>query len=90
MPFHLSVLLAADISYSKPAVLIIFLKIFGSVLSRYKIEYYLNGSGASSNDSEVIFGNKEQSFDIQTDVNHEAPATEGRVVEKSILRNKLR
>lgn len=62
--------------------------LFGSVLSRYKIEYYLNGPGASSNDSEVIFGNKEQSFDIQTDVNHEAPATEGRVVEKSILRNK--
>jgi Fe-S cluster assembly protein SufB/Fe-S cluster assembly protein SufD len=62
--------------------------LFGSILSRYKIEYYLNGSGASSNDSEVIFGNKEQSFDIQTDVNHEAPATEGRVVEKSILRNK--
>ena len=62
--------------------------LFGSVLSRYQIEYYLNGPGASSNDSEVIFGNKEQSFDIQTDVNHEAPSTEGRVVEKSILRNK--
>ena len=64
--------------------------LFGSVLSRYKIEYYLNGTGASSNDSEVIFGNDEQSFDIQTDVNHEAPATEGRVVEKSILRNKAK
>ena len=25
--------------------------------------------GASSNDSEVIFGNNEQSFDIQTNVN---------------------
>jgi len=62
--------------------------LFGSVLSRYKIQYFLNGSGASANDSEVVFGNKEQSFDIQTDVNHEAPATEGRVVEKSILRNK--
>ena len=62
--------------------------LFGSVLSRYKIEYNLNGSGSSSNDSEVIFGNKEQSFDIQTDVNHEAPSTEARVVEKSILRNK--
>jgi len=62
--------------------------LFGSVLSRYQIEYFLNGSGASVNDSEVIFGNNEQSFDIQTNVNHEAPATEGRVVEKSILRNK--
>jgi len=62
--------------------------LFGSMLSRYKIEYFLNGSGASSNDSEVIFGNNEQSFDIQTNVNHESPSTEARVVEKSILRNK--
>ena len=62
--------------------------LFGSMLSRYKIEYFLNGSGASSNDSEVIFGNNEQSFDIQTNVNHESRETEGRVVEKSILRNK--
>lgn len=62
--------------------------LFGSMLSRYKIEYFLNGSGAASNDSEVVFGNNEQSFDIQTDVNHESPSTEGRVVEKSILRNK--
>ncbi|HJJ22525.1 MAG TPA: Fe-S cluster assembly protein SufD [Nitrosopumilus sp.] len=62
--------------------------LFGAMLSRYKIEYFLNGPGASSNDSEVIFGNNEQSFDIQTNVNHESPSTEGRVVEKSILRNK--
>ena len=62
--------------------------LFGAMLSRYKIEYFLNGTGASCNDSEVIFGNNEQSFDIQTNVNHESPATEGRVVEKSILRNK--
>ena len=64
--------------------------LFGSMLSRYKIDYYLNGTGASSNDSEVVFGNNEQSFDIQTNVNHESPATEGRVVEKSILRNKAK
>lgn len=62
--------------------------LFGAMLSRYKIDYYLNGPGASSNDSEVIFGNNEQSFDIQINVNHQSPSTEGRVVEKSILRNK--
>ena len=62
--------------------------LFGSMLSRYKIDYFLEGTGASSNDSEVIFGNDDQSFDIQTNVNHESPSTEGRVVEKSILRNK--
>lgn len=62
--------------------------LFGSLLSRYKIEYFLNGIGASANDSEVVFGNNEQDFDIQTNVNHLSPQTEGRVVEKSILRNK--
>ncbi len=65
-----------------------YLGLFGSLLSRYRIDYYLNGSGASTNDSEVVFGNNEQSFDIQTNVNHESPATEGKVTEKSILRNK--
>ncbi len=62
--------------------------LFGAMLSRYKIEYFLNGPGSSCNDSEVIFGNNEQSFDIQTNVTHASPSTEGRVVEKSILRNK--
>ncbi len=62
--------------------------LFGAILSRYKIEYFLNGPGSSCNDSEVIFGNNEQSFDIQTNVTHKSPSTEGRVVEKSILRNK--
>jgi Fe-S cluster assembly protein SufB len=62
--------------------------LFGTVLSRYKIDYFLNGSGASSNESEVVFGNNDQHFDIQTNMNHESPNTEGRVVEKSILRNR--
>ena len=62
--------------------------LFGAILSRYKIEYFLRGRGSSCNDSEVIFGNNEQSFDIQTNVNHQSPSTEGRVVEKSILRDR--
>jgi Fe-S cluster assembly protein SufB len=62
--------------------------LFGSILSRYKIDYYLNGTGASSNESEVVFGNNDQHFDIQTNMNHQSPATEARVVEKSILKNR--
>ncbi len=65
-----------------------YLGLFGTLLSRYRIDYYLNGTGASANDSEVIFGNNDQSFDLQTNVNHENPATEGRVNEKSILKDK--
>jgi len=65
-----------------------YMGLFGAMLSRYRVDYYLNGSGASVNDSEVIFGNNDQSFDIQTNVNHESPSTDGKVVEKSILRDK--
>lgn len=65
-----------------------YLGLFGALLSRYRIDYYLNETGASTNDSEVIFGNNDQSFDLQTNVNHEQPTTEGRVNEKSILRDK--
>ncbi len=60
---------------------------FGSMLARYRIDYDLVGEGASVTDSEVAFGNSEQCFDIRTCINHKAPATEGRVTEKSILRD---
>lgn len=65
-----------------------YLGLFGSMLSRYKIDYYLNGSGATVNDSEVVFGNNDQSFDISANINHEKPSTEGKIIEKSILKNK--
>ena len=61
------------------------------MLSRYRkkqVAYNLNGSGASVNDSEVIFGSGEQSFDIQANANHISASTEAKIVEKSILRNK--
>lgn len=65
-----------------------YLGLFGAMLSRYRIDYYLNGSGATANDSEVIFGNDEQSFDLQSNAVHDSPATEAKITEKSILRNK--
>lgn len=67
-----------------------YLGLFGAMLSRYRIDYQLNGSGASANDSEVVFGSGGQSFDIQSNMNHHAPGTEGRVNEKSILRDSSR
>ena len=63
-----------------------YLGLFGTMLSRYRIAYNLNGSGASVNDSEVIFGSGEQSFDIQANANHISASTEAKIVEKSILR----
>ena len=65
-----------------------YLGLFGAMLSRYRIDYNLNGTGAVATDSEVAFGNNEQSFDLNTIVNHNEQSTEGKVVEKSILKNK--
>ncbi len=64
-----------------------YLGLFGSMLSRYKIDHYLTGIGASVTDSEVIFGNKDQSFDISTSVHHEKPHTNAKIIEKSILKD---
>lgn len=67
-----------------------YLGLFGSSLSRYRTDYHLAGAGASANDSEVAFGSGAQSFDLQSNANHEAPSTEARIIEKSILRGSSR
>jgi len=64
-----------------------YLGLFGSLLSRYKIDNYLSGIGANVTDTEVVFGNKNQSFDITSNVIHVAPSTTGRVLEKSVLKD---
>jgi len=64
-----------------------YLGLFGSMLSRYRLDYDLDGTGAAVNDAEVVFGNNDQSFDLNTIVNHNAQSTEGKVVEKSILKD---
>jgi len=64
-----------------------YLGLFGSMLSRYRLDYDLNGTGAAVNDAQVIFGNNDQSFDLNTIVNHNAQSTDGKVVEKSILKD---
>lgn len=64
-----------------------YLGLFGALLSRYKIDNYLIGTGASVSDSEVIFGNKNQSFDITSNMHHIAPSTIGHVNEKSVLKD---
>ncbi|TLX66712.1 MAG: SufD family Fe-S cluster assembly protein [Thaumarchaeota archaeon] len=64
-----------------------YLGLFGSLLSRYKIDNYLTGIGANATDTEVVFGNKNQSFDITSNLVHVAPSTTGRVLEKSVLKD---
>ncbi|HEX9845724.1 MAG TPA: SufD family Fe-S cluster assembly protein [Candidatus Nitrosotenuis sp.] len=65
-----------------------YLGLFGSMLSRYKTNYYLDGTGASADDAEVIFGNNEQSFDLATNLVHKKPSTEGKAVQRAVLKNK--
>lgn len=64
-----------------------YLGLFGSYLSRYKVDNYLNGTGANAQDTEVAFGNKNQSFDLASNLIHNAQSTVGRVLEKSVLRD---
>ena len=64
-----------------------YLGLFGAILSRYKIDNYLKEIGAAANDTEIVFGNKNQSFDITSNLIHMAPSTTGRVLEKSVLKD---
>ena len=69
------------------AVMSWYLGLFGSFLSRYKVDNYLNGTGATAHDTEVVFGDKNQSFDLASNLIHNAPSTIGRVLEKSVLKD---
>lgn len=73
---------------SKDAKVNSYLGLFGSMLSRYRTNYYLNGVGASVQDAEVVFGNNDQSFDLSANLIHQQPSTEGQVVQRSVLKNK--
>ncbi len=64
-----------------------YLGLFGSYLSRYQIDNHLDGVGATVHDTEVVFGNKNQSFDLSSNLIHNAPSTIGRVLEKSVLKD---
>ncbi|MEW6042755.1 MAG: SufD family Fe-S cluster assembly protein [Thermoproteota archaeon] len=65
-----------------------YLGLFGSLLSRYRTNYFLDGQGASAQDAEVVFGHNEQSFDLSANLIHRKPSTEGQVVQRSVLKNK--
>ncbi len=60
---------------------------FGTNLARYKVDNLLIGEGAYAEHSDIIFGNKNQAFDITADMTHLAPNTRGRVLVKSVLKD---
>jgi len=67
-----------------------YLGLFGSLLSRYRTNFYLNGTGASADDAEIVFGDNQQSFDLAANLIHQKPSTEGKVVQRAVLKNKSR
>ncbi|HET7644084.1 MAG TPA: SufD family Fe-S cluster assembly protein, partial [Nitrososphaeraceae archaeon] len=63
------------------------LALFGSQLSRYKIDSLMQGQGALAEDVEIIFGIENQSFDITSNLIHISPNTRGKVLVKSVLKD---
>ena len=65
-----------------------YMGLFGAQLSRYKIDNIMKGQGASAEDVEIIFGNNDQSFDVTSNLIHHGPNTRGRVLSKSVMKDK--
>ena len=63
------------------------LGLFGTKLSRYKIDSIMKGQGASAEDMEILFGINNQSFDITSNLIHSAPNTKGKVIVKSVMKD---
>ena len=64
-----------------------YIGMFGSLLSRYKTDSMMKGSGASAEDVEIIFGASTQSFDVTSNLIHLGQYSRGRVLVKSVLKD---
>jgi len=60
---------------------------FGAHLCRFKTDSVLNGSGAQSEDVQIVFGTKNQMFDISSNLDHVGFSTRGKVLVKSIVKD---
>src|SRR6266540_1765131 len=65
-----------------------YMGLFGSKLSRYKIDSIMKGAGASAEDVEIIFGIQDQSFDVTSNLIHYGESSRGRVLSKSVMKDK--
>lgn len=64
-----------------------YIGMFGSLLSRYKTDSIMKGSGASAEDVEIVFGASTQSFDVTSNLIHLGQYSRGRVLVKSVLKD---
>lgn len=64
-----------------------YMGLFGTQLSRYKIDSITKGAGSSAEDVEIIFGIGDQSFDITSNLLHYGESSRGRVLSKSVMKD---
>lgn len=64
-----------------------YLGMFGTQLSRYKVDSIMKGPGSSAEDVEIIFGIGNQAFDITSNLIHYGRNSRGRVLVKSVMKD---
>ncbi len=64
-----------------------YLGMFGTQLSRYKIDSIMKGPGSTAEDVEIIFGIGNQSFDVTSNLIHYGHNSRGRVLVKSVMKD---
>lgn len=63
---------------------------FGGLLTRSRVDSYLEGAGSSAEDLEVVFGSESQRFDVVSDLTHKGPHTKGVNLSRGVLKDKSR
>jgi FeS assembly protein SufD len=63
---------------------------FGGGLVRARQNSIFRKDGAGAEDVEIVFGDREQRFDLVSDLTHEARHTRGRILANSVLKDKSR
>lgn len=60
---------------------------FGGLLSRFRTDSIMKGSGSAAEDVEIVFGVGNQSFDVTSNLIHSGQHSRGRVQVKSVLKD---
>ena len=60
---------------------------FGSMLSRYRTDSIMKGAGALGEDTEIVFGINNQSFDVTSNLIHNGQYSRGKVQVKSVMKD---
>ena len=62
----------------------------GGAYTKSRIDSDLLGEGSTSEEMEVVFGTREQKFDLNSNVTHIAPHTKSEIISRGVLRDTAR